>query len=378
MTRPRPWMLCVAVLSVVGMLGGLLAWVRHDPQPPPRFTISVREGELVYGFAADSRSFVTQYQTATTLWDTTNGQPTRLPTTTPTSWLTMFVRASTRDRQRLAGWSVADQAVVWGDTATEEVQGKFPLALSEPTMLPHLGWVDGDRSIQLVTYDGSRPPQTLEIYIWNVDSGKEIRRTLALPAGMFHAPIAYSSDGRTWVYLTSNRQALQFWDAAIDVAIGGPLPLANVRPGSTATRYTIARFTHDGQTLIIGRDDGQVEVWNVITRRLLRTVRIFPRDQIVQSLAVSPDDQTLAACGAIPDSNTWLDRIKAQIRPWFTGPTHLWPIPTLLLIDLKTDQPLARYPATGFHTFSPDGKLFSTYDSRPHFSVRDVPRPAGR
>ena len=382
MTRPRRWMLVGAVVGVVGILGGFAAWWLDDTPPPARFAVTVGPGDLALGFSPDSRWFVVRDSAgrplaedpvARILWDVTTGRPTRTAPEPTIGW-----RRFTRDHHRFAAWNFHDQAVVWGDTATEVIQGRFPVKLAPKTVILDLGWVEDQRRIQLTHGDQDGSSGVIEVIRWNVQSGEETRRTVRGPGASFRRPIAYSPDGRIWAYLGPKFDSLQFWDAATDQPIGAPVPVASPQPGFHSPIFSSGgTFTHDGRTLLIGSDDGQVDLWEVATHQRLRTIRVFPRDHTVFNPCLSLDDRTLAISGQPIPSDFWLARFGRWVRQWATGrppPPPREPIQTLVLIDLATGQRLAQYPARGFFDFSADGRFFATHDFKRRFWIHDVPQ----
>ena len=102
---------------------------------------------------------------------------------------------------------------------------------------------------------------------------------------------------------------------------------------------------------------------------------MFPRNHNVRRLVLSPNDQILAMNGILLHPS-WYDRLWESYRHWVMGQSWSGPEPTLILVDLATDRPLARYPGRGLSTFSPDGRLFSTYDLHSRSEIHNVPQPA--
>ena len=382
MTRPRRWMLIGVVVGAVGVLGVITAWWLDDTPPPPaRFEVTVGPGEHVLGFSPDSRWFVVQDSAGRSLaedpvgrilWDVTNGRSTRRAPE-PTIWWRSF----TRDHQRFAAWNFHDQAVVWGDTATEEIQGRFLLKLAPKTVILDLCWIENSQWIQLTHRDLNDTSGLIEVFRWDVQSGEEIKRTVHGPGASYHHPIAYSPDGQIWAYVAPKFDSLQFWNPGTDQPIGAAVPIASPQPGSKSHQSRLGTFTHDGRTLLIGSDDGKVNLWDVASHQHIRTIAVFPRDHDVFDQQLSLDDGTLAISGQPIPSGTWLARFWKRVRVWATGqptPSQQVSIQTLVLIDLTTGRRLATYPARGIIDFSDDGRFFATHDLKNRFWIHDVPR----
>ncbi len=132
------------VVGLVGVLGAVLALWPRDPNPPARFSVHVRRDQG-RGFSPDGRSYLVGDAQETTARDLNTGHATTRKS--PRSWgkSPVALKAFSRDRRHFTGWSVAEQAaeqaVVWGDAATGEVRGRFPVKLSDDTILPRLAWI---------------------------------------------------------------------------------------------------------------------------------------------------------------------------------------------------------------------------------------------
>jgi WD40 repeat protein/class 3 adenylate cyclase len=122
--------------------------------------------------------------------------------------------------------------------------------------------------------------------IWNVDTQRPVRRPF--PVG--GPTIAVSDDGGT-------------------LAVGevnGAVSLIDLRTGKIRTTsahrdgmVTDAVFTPDGSTLITSGTDGEIDVWDIASARLLT------RLQGTGGLAVSPDGGTLYASDSDTQFSTW-------------------------------------------------------------------------
>jgi len=95
-------------------------------------------------------------------------------------------------------------------------------------------------------------------------------------------------------------------------------------------------FSPDGKTLATG-DGGTVELWNVATGQLART--LVTSSNSVNSVAFSPDGKTLAICD-------------------YNGTVELWNVAT----GQRTLNLAAGSGQAYFVAFSPDGKTLATGD----------------
>jgi len=141
----RRWIAAGVVVGLIGVLGGFLALWPRDPNPPARFSAVHVRRDQGRGFSPDGRSYLVGDAQETTAWGLTTGLATTRKS--PRSWgkSPVALKAFSRDRRHFAGWSVAEQAteqaVVWGDAATGEVRGRFPVKLPWDTILPRLAWI---------------------------------------------------------------------------------------------------------------------------------------------------------------------------------------------------------------------------------------------
>lgn len=191
----------------------------------------------------------------------------------------------------------------------------------------HLSWVDAlafspDGSL-LATGAGKIGLQG-ECRLWDGATGKERSRLARLDSGV-HA-LAFSPDGKV-LATTGGDQGLRLWDPETGQerpcslprqpglirmiawsADGCTLVLATKLPGTCYERVTLWEITtnqerllveecytaassRDGQTLAVVRDEGVVELWDVVTGRKRIHHKDSPR---VYALIFSPDGQTFA------------------------------------------------------------------------------------
>lgn len=100
-----------------------------------------------------------------------------------------------------------------------------------------------------------------KLQVWNVETGavlqEKILSTVAINAA------AFSQDGRQ--VLVSNEVQAQLWD------IEDLKPLAVFRPEDSGVNYSSAVFSPDGKKVVLGTNDGYVEVWKRLPARSSRS-----------------------------------------------------------------------------------------------------------
>ncbi len=189
---------------------------------------------------------------------------------------------------------------------------------------------------KLVT--GTRGPSRNAIYLWDIKSGKCVRRWDNVEGVV---QVAFVGRGDRIVSLSPPTARL--WDPQVDQ------PVAELRRNIPVLALAWGR---DGRTLATGDADGQVHLWDAADGQPLGN-SLFDPDALpgpVWRLAFHPDGKTLAvAVGILPvrDKNP-------VASPW--GEVHFWDVgrakPTGVVLHHRgTIQALA---------FSPDGSLLAT------------------
>jgi Tol biopolymer transport system component len=173
------------------------------------------------------------------------------------------------------------------------------------------------------------------IRLWDVATGRPL--PIVLTHEGWVSPVAFAPDGKTLVAGSADSCVTE-WDAET-----GKRAVALERDEifGTERRYWGTTwsvvYAPDGRSVAGGGEEGRVKVWDVATRRVIRTF-LIRRGSAAYSMAFSPDSKTLAVAYA-------------------SGPVRLW--------DLETGQvtqTIALRPDT-YHfvsvAFSPDGKTLA-------------------
>jgi len=142
------------------------------------------------------------------------------------------------------------------------------------------------------------------IRLWDVLTGEE--RTPAAGNPLSLAAAAVSPDGRTLAYEADF--CVRLWDVSAGHEVAtlpeeqdGSAHGAPAQSGRRATHWSLA-FSPDGRTLAGGRDTNEVDVWDVVGRRLARRLVSDPKPDgfnwiAYYHLAFSPDGKVLASAG---------------------------------------------------------------------------------
>ena len=264
-----------------------------------------------------------------------------------------------------------DRAVVVADTATEAIRHRFNLPTRRDAR--RVDWIDDDRRIRVVV---SGLSNFWSVVTWDLATGAQTARTIRVPDASANWQAVIAPDGRTWAYLDWYRGRIHFWDAEADAPLGGILISPNPNPTRVFNVWGRSTFTPDGRTLLLGRVDGRVEVWDVASRRHLRTLQLHPEDHLVYALQVSPDGRTLASTGISQPPINGFGAFVEAVRTRWIGQSSLAARREVVVVDLADGQTLARWPLCVCGGFAPGSRsvVTSEYEQRT-LSIRDVPLP---
>ncbi len=201
------------------------------------------------------------------------------------------------------------------------------------------------------------------VHLWDTSDPAQPRAlgALAGPGGEIMS-VAMSSDGRRLAVGTSDAK-VRLWDAS-DPAHPVPAPPLT---GPTETVESLA-FTPSGHTLAAGSDDSTVHLWQVTDPghpSALSTLSV-PNNNVIFSIAISPDGLTLAA-GTSEGHNVHLWDITDPARPTSTGPPLTGPASWVNSVAFSPD---GRTLAAG----SSDGQLW-LFDLGSRQPIRELPHP---
>jgi WD40 repeat protein len=169
------------------------------------------------------------------------------------------------------------------------------------------------------------------IRLWNVATGKELRRLAGHPAGV--PSIAFSPDG-TILASGGQDQTVRLWD----VRTGRELHRLK---GHNDT-VSCVRFAPDGKTLASAgaAADRTVRLWQMPSGKLVTKLRSPEPNLRVTGIAFSPDGKTLVSVGSLE-----------QPKESLAGMVHLWEVATGKIVR-TLPEPFALYSVA----LSPDGK----------------------
>ncbi|MYF56022.1 sigma-70 family RNA polymerase sigma factor, partial [Candidatus Poribacteria bacterium] len=212
------------------------------------------------------------------------------------------------------------------------------------------------------------------IQFWNVDTGEHLKTIHAPPDTTNH--ITISPDGDTLVY-TGDDGKIRFWDLATDTSIR--------TLNGYAQMFRDMTYSPDGSKIVTVSTGPSIRFWDTHTGNLTKTY-FNPEGVSINSVAYSPDGETLACTGGPKDYNTvfLLDTNTFEHKRVFTGRKEGFEAVVfspdgkilaagnsngcIFFWDVNTGKKLREFDWNGDIirdlTFSPDGKmLMSSSDS---------------
>ncbi len=196
----------------------------------------------------------------------------------------------------------------------------------------------------------SGPGDETRLVLFSPDGGQLVA------AGVGSHVVVYDLESGTQKYRFRQSSNAYSGDISSDgklLAVSGrEILLANLETGKAIGSFgkgepalRAVAFTPDAKTLVAGNDDGVIQVWDVATKRVKKTLPQQPLN--IYDLAISPDGKTLA---------TAMGDYKRRAE---SGEIKLW--------DLESGKPLQTLPdySTWFYDvdFTPDGEQLIFSDS---------------
>jgi RNA polymerase sigma factor (sigma-70 family) len=222
-------------------------------------------------------------------------------------------------------------------------------------------------------------PQSYEINLWEANTGRKVGQLQPGPQAVryWRAPLVFSADGRT-LYLGAGTGRIERWDVATGRALPGwPAHHGRIadlhrRPGtgelisagasdgsvrrwnagtgkatSTSNAYTgeiAATLTPDGKTLVVVDALGKLELWDITTRRIIKTLQTPGRNR--HRLLTTPSGKEVLLAAEFGPSTIWNLSSGKQVGT---------------LVPPPRKDPKARDAYWGTLGFTPDGKgLFAS------------------
>ena len=195
--------------------------------------------------------------------------------------------AFSHDGKTLASGSFYGTIKLWDLRSGREIRtlkqksGRATIEALMPN-LPIAGQSEGIRSVAFSPDDSVLASAVLEIKLWEVSSGRELR-TLSGHTISVNS-IAFSPDGQTLA--SGSNGEVKLWK----VATGSER--RPMEPMSCEGWINSLAFAPGGQTLAAGSEYGLIRLWDVATGRNLQTLR-----GLADSLNFSADGRTLASAG---------------------------------------------------------------------------------
>jgi len=175
-----------------------------------------------------------------------------------------------------------------------------------------------------------------EICIWDVTTGKELRRFDGKDS-----PVAFSPDARL-LAVSDSRGGLKIFDA-----IGGKELLELLRvPNDNVAMLHHVRFSPDGRMLAVGCEDGQIRLWETSTGKPRRVLK--GHQGLVGVPAFSGDGRFVVTGSSDTTALIW------DLRGGSSLPTPSQELLLSLWVDLVSEDAAKAYAAIGKLSATPD------------------------
>jgi WD40 repeat protein/tRNA A-37 threonylcarbamoyl transferase component Bud32 len=130
------------------------------------------------------------------------------------------------------------------------------------------------------------------IKLWNLSTGQVVHTLKGHSDGILS--VAFSPDGQILASSSADK-TVKLWDLRTG-------KLLRTLPGHSSWVYSVA-ISPDGQTLAAGSDDRTIKLWHLPTGNLITTLS-DPSGNVVRSVAFSPDGKTFVS-GSFNTINLW-------------------------------------------------------------------------
>jgi len=351
----RAWL--VLALGSVALVGGGGAYLRWASWPA-RATVSGPGYILPLAFSPDGKTLATREVGTVSLRAAADGRARG-------TW--MLYGGSAHVIQAEFTPDGRDLAVLWNDQAgpltilvdlVDVATGKVRATIDTHLALANLDFLafaDGGRTLRLVL----RKPNAsgFEVVDCDLGSGRiSSSRPLASPAASW--PLAVSPDGRFLAVALpmptpTSRGAVSVWDlehdreaARLSGGLGGGIPT------------TSAGFTRDGATFGLGLDDGAIELWDIPTHSLRRTLRGHTPGYSSSLLRFAPDGSSIASFGNLRRSafsfRGLVRKLEMLIFQNGRGDEET------VVVDYADGRLLGRAAGEYRPTYTPDGRSLAT------------------
>jgi WD40 repeat protein len=358
----RPRTRAALALLATGLLAGTcFVVVGSGDGWPARAVLKTPRDTWSLAFSPDGRTFLTSGEGGITPWDAVTGRK-GTPWAARDGFFAVTGAYSPDGRTFAAVVASHPQLIRIELIDTTTGRSRATLATRHPSVY-NLAFADEGRTIRAFLGDG---PQLKEVATWDADSGEKTS-SRAITAPTRGTITAISPDGRSMASVGFGTSSVQLWDLEADRPMGGLL-----NPSTRGTVGPGLAFSADGKTLAVGREDGAIDLWDVATRTLRKTLPGHTGGYGSNGLRFSPDGRALASTGNEKGSKPGLGQLVNEIKGRLTGGPRR-SNPEVIVVDVATGERIARASSSLFPMFSPDGRTVATRQEDLSVRLRDLP-----
>jgi WD40 repeat protein len=249
-----------------------------------------------------------------------------------------------------------------------------PLAkidVSAPIMA-HFRFSPDGSSLNVIRWDNwFKETDPWQYMSWDTATWKE-RENRSLPLKQASI-VAFSPDGQTMAAAGRNAASVTLWDVATDKQ----LALLDRNDLRTPADVWSLSFSPDGRTLAVGRNVGDLEIWDLETRSLRAELLGHSKRYSLQHAEFATSREMIASMGMNwappPIFNQIAWAARSALSPRGAGrPPRPPPLTEVIVWDLASRRPRVKLQNEAFPVLSPDGKIMATTSTGGDITLWDI------
>ncbi len=367
---------------IAAVVAGLVSWfLPRPPVLPVRVRLDGSEGPgFPLAFSPDGLILATGHLSGNIqLWDQTTG---KLRSTLIHREVMDLGAVFSPDSRKIAVRGTDLQFKVRTITVFEVETGRelTRISVPGPVVIPSMWFAPDGSTLNLIRWDNLSGGATpFHFFSWDTATwGRREDRPLPLKR---HDIVAVSKDGRTLAAGDFHAPQVTLWD----VDSGRQLTSLTVGKRSSPAGVWVwsLGFSPDGSTLAVGRDEGELELWDLHARSLRASLRWHSPGYAPQGVVFGPGRERLISAGMDRGVQTYLAQLMTGVGNLFRPRgaarigRELRP-GEIILGDVASRRPRVKLGGETWPLLSPDGKTMATRSPGGSILLRDVPSESHR